>query len=87
LEILFASEGKAGVSWMSKDLRRIQERARELARSGKFFGARAVAFELQFEPGYSQGMRWISSPEAHDELNRLCNDARTRISRNDPEAA
>jgi len=72
---------------MSKDLRRIQERARELARSGKFFGARVVAFELQFEPGYSQGMRWISSPEAHDELNRLCNDARTRISRNDPEAA
>ena len=72
---------------MSKDLKRIKERARELARSGKFFGARAVAFELQFEPGYSHGMRWISSLEAQEELDRLCNDARTRISRNDPEAA
>ena len=72
---------------MSKGLQRIQERARELARSGKFFGARAVAFELQFEPGYSEGAGWISSPEAHDELDRLCNDARTRIRRNDPEAA
>ena len=72
---------------MSNGLKRIQERARELARSGKFFGARAVAFELQFEPGYSQGVRWISSLEAQEELDRLCNDARTRISRNDPEAA
>ena len=32
-------------------------------------------------------MRWISSLEAQEELERLCNDARTRISRNDPEAA
>ena len=72
---------------MSKDLKVIQKRARELARSGKFFGARAVAFELQFEPGYSQAMRWISSFATQEELDRLCNDARTRISRTDPEAA
>ena len=71
---------------MSKDLKVIQKRARELARSGKFFGARAVAFE-QFEPGYSQAMRWISSFATQEELDRLCNDARTRISRTDPEAA
>ena len=49
---------------MSKELKRIQQRARELAGSGKFFGARAVAFELQFKSGYSHGMRWISSLEA-----------------------
>ena len=72
---------------MSKGLQRIQERARELARSGKFFGARAVAFELQFEPGYPQGAGWISSPEAQNELDRLCSDARASIRRSDPEAA
>ena len=72
---------------MSKELQRIQERARELARSGKFFGARAVAFELQFEPGYSQGAGWISSPEAQNELDRLCSDARASNRRSDPEAA
>ena len=40
---------------MSEDLKRIQQRARELAHSGKFIGSLAVAFELQFEPGYA---RW-----------------------------
>ena len=65
---------------MSKELKRI-------ARSGKFFGARAVAFELQFEPGYPQGAGWISSPEAQNELDRLCSDARASIRRSDPEAA
>ena len=64
---------------MSKGLKRIQERARELARSGKFFGARAVAFELQFEPGYPQGAGWISSPEAQNELDRLCGAARASM--------
>ena len=38
---------------MSKDLKRIQQRARELARSGRFVGSKGGAFELQFEPGYS----------------------------------
>jgi hypothetical protein len=35
---------------MSETLERMQARARELARSGKFSGWRSVAFELQFEP-------------------------------------
>ncbi len=48
---------------MSEDLNRIQQRARDLARSGKFIGSRAVAFELQFEPGYAQAFRWIHSLE------------------------
>ena len=42
---------------MSKDLKRIQHRARELA--GKFVGSRAVTFELQFEPGYAQAFGWL----------------------------
>ena len=72
---------------MSEDLKCIQQRARDLARSGKFIGSRAVAFELQFEPGYAQAFRWIHSVEAQDELDHLCRVARTRINRTDPAAA
>ena len=71
---------------MSEDLKRIQQRARELARSGKFIGSRAVAFELQFEPGYAQAFRWIHNLETQDELDHLCSEARTRIKRTNPEA-
>ena len=48
---------------MSKELKRIQQRARELAGSGKFFGARAVAFELQFE-------FWLLTRHAMDQQPR-----------------
>ena len=37
---------------MSDTVQRVQARARELAGSGKFAGWRALAFELQFEPGF-----------------------------------
>jgi len=66
---------------MSEDLERIQQRARVLARSGKFIGSRAVAFELQFEPGYAQAFRWIYSPATQEELDHLCREARTPINR------
>ena len=56
---------------MSKDLKRIQQHARELARSGKFVGSRAVAFELQFEPGYAQAFGWLHNPETQEELDLL----------------
>ena len=72
---------------MSKDLNRIHHRARELARSGKFVGSRAVTFELQFEPGYAQAFGWLHNPETQEELDRLCAKARMRISRADPRAA
>ena len=72
---------------MSKDLKRIQQHARELARSGKFVGSRAVAFELQFEPRYAQAFGWLHNLETQEELDRLCAEARMRISRADPEAA
>jgi len=70
---------------MSEDLKRIQQRARELARSGRFIGARGVAFELQFEPGYAQAFRWIHSLATQEELDELCCEARTRINRTGPE--
>jgi hypothetical protein len=58
------------------NLRRIQARARELARSGKFHGWRPVAFELQFEKGYEEGREWLHSAAVRDELDRLCHNAR-----------
>lgn len=62
-------------------VKRIQERARQLAHSGKFVGWRAVAFELRFEPGYVEGLDWIQSPAAQEEIDRLCKQARNRTHR------
>ena len=42
------------------NLERIQAKARELARSGKFHGWRPIAFELRFEPGYAEAREWGS---------------------------
>ena len=82
---------------MSETLEHLQERARELARSGKFTGWRSVAFELQFEPNLREvfkwlhdaavedAFEWLHSPETKDELNYLCYKARQ--SARDPEAA
>ena len=84
---------------MSETLKRIQDRARELARSGKFVGWRSIAFELQFEPGLEEvfqwlhnasvedAFQWLHSPKAKEELDRLCDEARNPSSRHDPEAA
>jgi hypothetical protein len=58
------------------NLERIQAKARELARSGKFHGWRPIAFELRFEPGYEQAREWLNSAAARDELDHLCQTAR-----------
>jgi hypothetical protein len=61
---------------MSDTVQRIQARARKLAGSGKFVGWRALAFELQFEPGFFEAYGWIYSPSTKEELDKLCKDAR-----------
>jgi hypothetical protein len=61
---------------MSDTVQRIQARARKLAGSGKFAGWRALAFELQFEPGFFEAYGWIYSPSTKEELDKLCKDAR-----------
>jgi hypothetical protein len=83
---------------MVEMLERMQERARELARSGKFSGWRSVAFELQFEPGLKEVFQWRHSAPAEDaflwlhsstakeELDRLCLEHLCAKARN-PEAA
>ena len=70
---------------MSEVLERIQRRALELARSGKFAGWRAITFELQFEPALKDvfwrhtkfgedAFQWVHSPAAKEEINRLCDE-------------
>lgn len=46
---------------MSKQLKRFQARARELARSGKFYGCPPLEFELGFEEGFSEAREWLYS--------------------------
>ena len=60
---------------MSDTVQRIQARARKLAGSGKFAGWRALAFELQFEPGFFEAYGWIYSPSTKEELDKF---AKTR---------
>jgi hypothetical protein len=81
---------------MSETLERMQRQARELARSGKFAGWRAVSFELQFEPELKEAFQWIHdgsvedafmwlhNPSTKQELDRLCDEARSPSA---PEAA
>ena len=57
-------------------LKRIQARARELARSGKFHGWRPIPFELPFEEGYEQTREWLHDAAVRD-VDRLCQAART----------
>ena len=81
---------RTNLSWgavMNETLERMQARARELARSGKFSGWRSVAFELQFEPGLKEVYQWLHSPKAKAELDRLCDEARNPFSLDGPEAA
>jgi hypothetical protein len=61
---------------MSDAVQRIQARARKMASSGKFAGWRALAFELQYEPGFFEAYGWIYSPLTKEELDKLCEDAR-----------
>ena len=61
---------------MSETLERGQARARALARSGKFASWRAVAFELRFEPDCLEGLGWMASPEAQEEIDCMCREAR-----------
>jgi hypothetical protein len=74
---------------LSETLERVKARARELARSGKFVSWRAVAFELRFEPDYFEGLAWINSPAAQEEIDLLCREARARppVLRRDASAA
>jgi hypothetical protein len=58
------------------NLERIQAKARELARSGKFHGWRPIVFELRFEEGYEEAREWLHGAATQDEVEHLCQTAR-----------
>src|SRR6266705_1467779 len=60
---------------MSK-LKCIQAKARELARSGKFYGWPPLEFELRFEDGFSEARECLHRPATRDELDPVCQEAR-----------
>jgi len=62
---------------MSK-LQQIQAKARKLARSGEYHGWLPIKFELRFEDGYAEARDWLNYPATWEELERLCQKARTR---------
>jgi hypothetical protein len=57
-------------------LKRIQARARELAKSGRFHGWSPIAFELRFEDGFEEAREWLYTATTRDELDRVCQEAR-----------
>jgi hypothetical protein len=59
-------------------LEQIQAKARELARSGNFYGWPPLEFELRFEDGYSEAREWLHRPATREELDLLCQGARRR---------
>ena len=87
--LYLAQSTRVGEVIMSKELLRIQARARELARSSTFIGWRPIAFELQFEPGFTEAYEWIHSASAQEELDSLCREARMLryVDRHGPKAA
>jgi hypothetical protein len=68
--------GREAMRQLMTNLKRIQARARELARSGKFHGWRPISFELRFEKGYEEARDWLHSAAVQDEIDRLCQVAR-----------
>jgi hypothetical protein len=87
--LYLAQSTRVGEVIMSKEIRCIQARARELARSGTFIGWRPIAFELQFETGFTEAYEWIHSPSAQEELDSICREARMQrhVDRHGPKAA
>ena len=62
---------------MSK-LKTIQAKARELARSGGFYGWLPIEFELRFEDGFAEAREWLYKAATREELDRICQTARMR---------
>src|SRR4029078_10650990 len=75
--LYFAQSTRVGDAIMSKEIQRIQARPRELARSGTFIGWRPIAFELQFEPGFTEAYEWVHRASPPVELDTLCRGAET----------
>jgi hypothetical protein len=73
---MLARLDQGAVRQLMTNLKRIQARAGELARSGKFHGWRPIAFELRFEKGDEEAREWLHNAATQDEIDRLCQIAR-----------
>ena len=49
-------------------------KARELARSGDFYGLRPLVFELRFEKGFHETRAWLELTSTKEELEGLCRE-------------
>ena len=55
---------------------RFKAKARELARSGDFYGLRPLVFELRFEEGFHETRAWLELASTKEELEGLCRESR-----------
>ncbi|MDQ2861390.1 MAG: hypothetical protein M3T55_11850 [Pseudomonadota bacterium] len=55
---------------------RIDRRAAELARTGRFRDWQEIESQLRFEPGCHEAPAWLDSRSTRDYLDRLCDLAR-----------
>jgi hypothetical protein len=53
-------------------------KARELARSGYFYGLPPLEFELSFEEGFNEAREWLDQPSTREELEGLCGESRAK---------
>jgi hypothetical protein len=53
-------------------------KARELARSGYFYGLPPLEFELSFEKGFKDAREWLDQASTREELERLCAESRAK---------
>jgi hypothetical protein len=52
-------------------------KARDLARSGHFYGLPPLEFELRFEEGFLEAREWLALASTKEELEGLCQESRT----------
>ena len=53
-------------------------KARDLARSGHFYGLPPLEFELRFEEGFHEARGWLELASTKEELERLCQESRAK---------
>jgi hypothetical protein len=61
-----------------RELNSFKAKARELARSGYFYGLPPLEFELSFEEGFNEAREWLDQPSTKEELERLCVESRAK---------
>jgi hypothetical protein len=61
-----------------RKLNSFKAKARALARSGYFYGLPPLEFELSFEDGFSEAREWLDHPTTREELERLCQESRSK---------